>query len=108
MEEFSVLLLRLRDKKTRGFKKDGLLTQLFKEIELAAAEGEGGIEPGDDDDDEEEVEVEVKVGDMTIRESRDQELGLSIVEMGPLGANRIKVSSLHTCIIHTYIHTLPC
>lgn len=55
-EVLSILLLRLRDKKTRGFKKKGLLPQLYREIAIAAAEDIGRYSDSDDESDEEDDE----------------------------------------------------
>lgn len=53
IEMLSILLLRLRDGKTRGVKKNGLLVRLTKEL-ISAAKEEGGFPDSDDEDDEEE------------------------------------------------------
>ena len=55
-EVLSILLLRLRDRKTRGFKKKGLLPQLYREIAIAAAEDVGRGSDSDDESDEEDEE----------------------------------------------------
>ena len=52
----SILLLRLRDRKTRGFKKKGLLPQLYREIAIAAAEDIGRYSDSDDESDDEDDE----------------------------------------------------
>ena len=56
-EVFSILLLRMRDKKSRGFRKKGVLLQLYREIEEAAAELVGDYSDSDDEDEDEEVEA---------------------------------------------------
>ena len=43
----------MRDRKTRGFRKKGLLPQLYREIALAAAEDIGRYSDSDDESDEE-------------------------------------------------------
>ena len=56
MEIVSIILLRLRDGKTRGFKKNGVLVKLTKELIKAAKEDVGY--PDSDDDDEEDSDAE--------------------------------------------------
>lgn len=57
-EVWSILLLRLRDKKTRGFKKRGLLLKLYREVQVAAQEVVGGYSDSDDESDEDEEDDE--------------------------------------------------
>lgn len=54
IEVLSILLLRLRDRKTRGFKKRGLFPKLYREIEIAAQEYVGRYSDSDDESDEED------------------------------------------------------
>ena len=54
MEILSLLLLRLRDGKTRGIKKGGILEHLTKEL-IAAAKEEGGYPDSDDEEDEDDM-----------------------------------------------------
>lgn len=48
----AMLMLRLRDGKTRGMKQNGVLLQMAKEL-IAAAKEEGGYPDSDDEDEEE-------------------------------------------------------
>ena len=73
----SILLLRLRDRKTRGFRKKGLLPQLYREIALAAAEDIGRYSDSDDESDEEDDEEFV----VTRREKKPAEVAAAAVEV---------------------------
>lgn len=64
IEIFSLLLLRMRDGKTRGLKPRGVLMQLTKEL-IAAAKEEGGYPDSDDeyDSDDEDVDEDKEDGE---------------------------------------------
>lgn len=53
----SLIILRIRDKKLRGIKKDSVLHNLTKDL-VSAAKAEGGYPDSDDDSDSDEEEVE--------------------------------------------------
>lgn len=53
LDILSLLLLRLRDGKTRGVKKNGVLAHLTKEL-ITAAKDEGGYPDSDDEEEEED------------------------------------------------------
>jgi hypothetical protein len=52
-EILSIMMLRLRDGKTRGVKKSGVLNAMVKEL-ISAAKQEGGFPDSDDEDDDED------------------------------------------------------
>ena len=64
-----MLLLRLRDGKTRGIKKGGVLDQLTREL-IAAAKEEGGYPDSDDEEEEDEEGKSSKTKNSLI--SRDE------------------------------------
>ena len=85
----------MRSKKTRGFKKDGLLIQLFKEMEAATAE------TGDDDHGAYPV----------LEQGEDSELGMSFMELTPLGEDRYTLTSKHqvcTYNVNRYVCVCLC
>lgn len=53
MDIFSIILLRLRDGKSRGFKRRGVLLKMIKEL-ISAAKEEVGYPDSDDDEDEDD------------------------------------------------------
>jgi hypothetical protein len=53
MEILALLLLRIRDGKTRGIKRNGVLQALAKEL-ISAAKEEGGYPDSDDEEEEDE------------------------------------------------------
>lgn len=56
LDVFAMLLLRLRDGKTRGIKPKGVLMSLIKEM-VSAAKEEGGFPDSDDEEEYEDEEV---------------------------------------------------
>lgn len=71
MEIVSIILLRLRDGKTRGFKKNGVLVKLTKEL-IKAAKEEVGY-PDSDDDEEEDSDAEPEAVEEEEEEDDDDE-----------------------------------
>lgn len=62
MDIFSIILLRLRDGKSRGFKRRGVLLKMIKEL-ISAAKEEVGYPDSDDDEDEDDEDDEDDDGD---------------------------------------------
>eukprot|EP01038_Epipyxis_sp_PR26KG_P008682 gene8682-11733_t len=70
LEILSILLLRLRDGKTRGIRKKGLIETLAKEM-IIAAKDEGGYPDSDDEDDEYEEDEQINYSRRnTVRKSK--------------------------------------
>lgn len=72
-----MLLLRLRDGKTRGIKRGGVLEQLTNEL-IAAAKEEGGYPDSDDEEEENERPRSTKSNRMA-RKQTHQDIDNSLV-----------------------------
>jgi hypothetical protein len=74
LEVFSILLLRLRDGKSRGIKPTGVLSQLTKEI-ISAAKEESGFPDSDDeyDSDDEGGEGDKKIATVNAKVDSDDD-----------------------------------
>lgn len=72
MEIVSIILLRLRDGKSRGIRKDGVLMKLTKEL-IKAAKEEVGYPDSDDDEEKGSDDEEDESGDEDDQEEGEEE-----------------------------------